>query len=201
MFIKCTNYIIVTIIIMSWIVPCVFADPGAMTHYNIAIDPFVQKNFALGWWSAPRTFMKRILLNPSLSETNSIQTGSGGVYSQSIDGTLKAVTAEYDWSIKRWQLKAYPNFYYYLGEGILISGGYYDNNSKIGSYSIGTGFAVPVGLEWFGIRNIPNLSFMLEARPTAAVSYSRVSNSQTDNNSGFGYQFSVIPQLFISYYF
>jgi hypothetical protein len=181
--------------------PCVFAEPGAVTQYNIAVDPFVQKNFALSWWNDPRTFMRRILLTPNLSDTNSIQTGSGGAYSQNIEGKLKAVTVEYDWSVKRWQLRPYPNLYYYFGQGIIVSGGYYNKNIETGSDSVGTGFALPLGLEWFGIRNFPALSLMLEVRPTATVSYSWGSNSATDSNSGFGYQLSLIPQVFITYYF
>jgi hypothetical protein len=181
----------------------VFADTTAETKLSLSIDPFIQQNFAVSWWNDARTFMRRFLLSPNLNQVNSIQTFASGAYNESSEGGLIALTAEYDWSIKRWKLKSMPNFYVYVGTGILLSGGYYDQNGQNGSRSVGTGFAVPVGLEWFAIRNFPDLSFVVEVRPNVTVSYLWGNNPQTGSTLSGNYEFnsSIVPQLFVSYYF
>ncbi|MFH1367712.1 MAG: hypothetical protein ABII64_01170 [Elusimicrobiota bacterium] len=170
---------------------------------ELSVDPLIGKNLAVTWWNAEKTSGKRLILGTQLDITLSRDNSSSGTTENNADFNI--VSGEFDWKIKRFDHSSARGLHWYSGHGIAFSlqgniQNYKTDTYSYRSYKIFLGYAVPVGMEYFIVESLPNLSLSIEARPTAGISYGETNYSGYFRGE-YTLRLKVDPQLFLNFYF
>lgn len=174
-----------TVLIMVLFSPTAAYSAGKTFAAGISL---LKTKGALSWWDMEKNCGSRLLLGADHISYQKEKDDSGESSSR-----FSAFTGEYDWTLRRQENDNVKGLYLYRGAGASLS---VWQVSGADSYEVN--LHVPLGIEYFLVKSIPNLSLCIEANLYAGYYYYKENTFSRDYwrvNAG------VDPYLFMNFYF